>query len=218
MRPEVSSLFHPEPIVLRSLYESQEAILNAIQSLHAPEGFDCDLTYGNGGFWKNKPRPRLCYDIDPLHEWIQPGCSTRVQQPDASVGHTVFDPPFLTYVRAAREGNGNMVMSKRFSGYWRYEELCDHYEKTIIECSRILRNGATLTVKCQDIVHNHAFQPTHCHVISWMTSNGFRLKDLFVLAAKHRMPGPNRNGAQKHARIFHSYFVVGQREKRRTSA
>ena len=34
------------------------------------------------------------------------------------------------------------------------------------------------------------------------------LADLFVLPAKHRLPSPNRAGTQKHARIFHSYFLV----------
>jgi hypothetical protein len=49
---------------------------------------------------------------------------------------------------------------------------------------------------------------THANVIEWAKDAGFRLKDLFILAAKHRMPSPNRKGKQKHARIFHSYFLV----------
>ena len=36
---------------------------------------------------------------------------------DSTLNSIVFDPPFLTYVRAARKGNGSMIMSNRFSGY-----------------------------------------------------------------------------------------------------
>jgi len=48
-------------------------------------------------------------------------------------------------------------------------------------------------------------------MIEWC-SEWFRLKDLFVLPAKHRLPSPNRVGKQKHARIFHSYFLVFERK------
>jgi len=49
------------------------------------------------------------------------------------------------------------------------------------------------------------------NVMEW--SKGlFRLKDLFILPAKSRMPIPQQEGTkkkvQKHARIFHSYFMV----------
>jgi hypothetical protein len=41
---------------------------------------------------------------------------------------------------------------------------------------------------------------------------------MFILAANHRMPSPNRAGAQKHARIFHSYFLVFKRLTERQHA
>lgn len=87
--------------VVRSVYFEQDEILRGIIKLHCPNGFDCDMTYGNGRFWQNLPQPK-------------------------------------------------------------------HKE-------------------------------------------GFRLLDLFVLSAKHRLPSPNRVGIQKHARIFHSYFLVLER-------
>ena len=48
---------------VRSLYDNQVEILNAIERLHCPEGFECDMTYGNGSFWKNRKQPRLCFDL-----------------------------------------------------------------------------------------------------------------------------------------------------------
>jgi len=72
---------------------------------------------------------------------------------------------------------------------------------------RVLKKKGIMVIKCQDIIHNHKMHCTHVNVINW-AAGMFRLKDLFVLPAKHRMPSPNRKGVQKHARIFHSYFLV----------
>ena len=198
------------PVTIRSVYENQTDILRAIMALHAPEGFDADLTYGNGGFWKDIPAPRFKFDKQPLTPEVVEACSTDVPLADDAVGSVVFDPPFLTYVRSGRDGNGSMVMAKRFAGYWRYDELEDHYRRTLTETKRILRPKGVLVFKCQDIVHNHRLHCTHANVIGWAEAAGLRLLDLFILPAKHRMPSPNRAGTQKHARIFHSYFLVFQ--------
>ena len=54
----------------RSVYDTNDEILTAIMHLHCPDGYECDMTFGNGSFWKRLPRPRLCYDITPLHEGV----------------------------------------------------------------------------------------------------------------------------------------------------
>lgn len=197
----------PEEVV-RSVYFDQTEILRGIMKLHCPDGFDCDMTYGTGQFWKALPPPRLKFDISPQVLGVRKACSTDLPIEAGSLGSVVFDPPFLTYVRAGRTGNGSMIMAKAFSGYWRYDELEEHYQHSISEAYRVLRPGGVMVFKCQDIIHNHAMHCTHARVIQMAELEGFRLKDLFVLPAKHRLPSPNRNGAQKHARIFHSYFLV----------
>ena len=173
--------------------------------------FDLDCTYGNGSFYKEIPQPIHKADISPQVDGVTESCSTALPFGDESLRSIVFDPPFLTYVRAAREGNGNMVMAKRFGGYWRYEELEEHYKGTIKEAGRILKRKGLLIFKCQDIIHNHKMHCTHVNVINW-ASDLFRLKDLFILPAKSRMAIPQQKGTkkkvQKHARIFHSYFLV----------
>jgi tRNA G10 N-methylase Trm11 len=195
-------------IVYRSVYDNQNDILTAIKELHCPQGFQCDLTYGNGQFWKEHAAPPLRYDLDDSLENIIVASSTSVPLPDNFLDNLVFDPPFLTYVRAGRSGNGEMVMSKRFAGYWTYVELTEHYRDTLKESARLLKKGGVMVFKCQDIVHNHQLQPTHINVVNWASEFGFRLKDMFILTAKHRMPSPNRVGKQKHSRIFHCYFLV----------
>lgn len=196
--------------MIRSVYENQIDILKSIMELCNIERFDVDVTYGNGQFYKEIEKPLHCFDIDP-NLVDTPASSDNLPLYESSVRSLVFDPPFLTYVRAAREGNGNMVMAKRFGGYWRYDELEAHYRATIKEAARVLKKKGIMVFKCQDIIHNHKMHCTHMNVVNW-ASDEFRLKDLFILPAKTRMSIPQQKGTakkqQKHARIFHSYFLV----------
>jgi tRNA G10 N-methylase Trm11 len=198
--------------IIKSVYFSQAEILDSIQALCGIDRFECDLTYGNGSFYKDRSKPFFRFDLDSELNDVDVCCSTKTPLKSASIGSCVFDPPFLTYVRSKRQGNGSMVMAKRFSGYWKYDELQDHYMKTIREAARIIKPSGVLIFKCQDIIHNHKMHCTHANILNW-SKDWFRLKDLFILCAKHRMPMPNKKGTQKHARIFHSYFLVLQRNK-----
>lgn len=204
------------PKVVRSLSMEQEEILLGILQLTGLDCFDADITYGNGSFYRGAiPEPVHKFDIEPQALDVQLASSIALPIDDSSLGSIVFDPPFLTYVRAGRDGNGSMIMAKRFAGYWRYDELEAHYRATLKEAGRVLRDDGILVMKCQDIVHNHRLHPTHAWVIEWAADAGLQLKDLFVLGANHRLPSPNRKGSQKHARIFHSYFLVFSRKRGR---
>jgi hypothetical protein len=195
----------------KSVSFDQIEILEWIADLHCGGSFDVDATFGNGAFYKGKIRkPEHRFDLDANLNDCVTASSDALPLGPSSVSSIVFDPPFLTYIRAAREGNGSMVMAKRFSGYWRYDELQAHYTKSLEEFARILTKKGVVVFKCQDIIHNHKMHATHVNVISWAAAFGFRLKDLFVLPAKHRMPRPNRRGPPQHARVFHSYFLVLQ--------
>jgi len=196
--------------VIRSVYADQSDILKGIMLLHCPDGFDADISYGNGQFYKDVPPPKMKFDIDPQSADVTCASSDALPLANASVRSLVFDPPFLTYVRQGRTGNGAMAMAKRFGGYWRYDELEAHYVGTLKEARRVLTPKGVLVFKCQDIIHNHRMHCTHANVITWGADAGFRLLDLFILPAAKRMPSPNRAGTQKHARIFHSYFLVLQ--------
>lgn len=199
--------------MIRSIYYSNSEILKAIKELHCKDGFECDMTFGNGGFWDELEKPKFCFDIEPLHESVQKADSRLLPLDSCSLSNCVFDPPFLTYVKNGRDHKGGAVaMTKRFGGYYTYKDLEDHYRDSISEAYRVLKKNGVLVFKCQDIIHNHMMHCTHSKVI-WMADiEGFRLLDLFVLAAKSRMPGPQK-GQQRHARIFHSYFLVFKKTK-----
>tara|TARA_R110000822_G_scaffold288586_1_gene409879 strand:- start:228 stop:788 length:561 start_codon:yes stop_codon:yes gene_type:complete len=175
------------------------------------ERFCADVTYGNGKFYGEIDKPIFKGDISPQSEGVTECSSSSLPVQDGAFKSLVFDPPFLTYVRDARGGNGNMIMAKRFGGYWRYDELEKHYRETLLEAHRVLSKKGIMVFKCQDIIHNHKMHCTHINVIEW-AKGMFRLKDLFILPVKSRMPIPQQEGTkkkvQKHARIFHSYFMV----------
>ena len=197
--------------MIKSVYYDQTDILKSIMELCGIERFCADVTYGNGKFYSDINEPGLKFDISPQGPGVIESCSGNLPLKDNQIKSLVFDPPFLTYVRAAREGNGNMIMAKRFGGYWRYDELEKHYRESLIEANRVLDKKGIMAFKCQDIIHNHKMHCTHLNVMEW--SKGlFRLKDLFILPAKSRMAIPQQEGTkkkvQKHARIFHSYFMV----------
>lgn len=197
--------------MIRSVYYDQDEILRSIMTLCNIDRFDVDVTYGNGKFYKNIKEPLIKFDISPQVHGVIECSSANIPLSDSQINSLVFDPPFLTYVRAAREGNGNMIMAKRFGGYWRYDELEKHYKETLKEACRVLGDKGIMVFKCQDIIHNHKMHCTHINVMDW-AKGMFRLKDLFILPAKSRMPIPQQEGTkrkvQKHARIFHSYFMV----------
>lgn len=198
--------------MIRSIYFDQSEIIRSIIHLHCKNNeIDVDLTYGNGSFYREIQRPKICSDIEPLFDFVIKADSRNTGIIENSVNSIMFDPPFLTYIKKSREHkNGNVIMSSRFGGYYSYSELEEHYISTIKEAHRILTPKGILIIKCQDIIHNHKMHPTHINVVNWGNDIGFRLKDLFILAAKNRMPGPQK-GKQRHARIFHSYFLVLER-------
>jgi hypothetical protein len=199
-------------MTIKSVNYDQHEIIIDIMRLCRINRFDVDLTYGNGKFYTGIQEPVFKFDISPQVDGVVAADSCNVPLPDNSVTSVMFDPPFLTYVRAAREGNGNMVMAKRFGGYWKYDELEQHYKGTLVEAVRVLKKKGIMVFKCQDIIHNHKMHCTHVNVINWAAEAGLRLKDLFILPVKHRMPIPEQEGVakkqQKHARIYHSYFLV----------
>jgi len=203
--------------MIPSVSESQTFILQSILKLHCDGKFDADITYGNGQFYKEIPAPLFCSDVSPQCEGVIPCDSTKLPFKNDSVGSIVFDPPFLTYIRNDREHGS--LMAKRFGGYWTYDELARHYQLTLIECNRVLRLKGKLIFKCQDIINNHRMYCTHANVIKWAELLGYQLADMFILVAKNRMPIPqpktNAESVQRHARVFHSYFLVLEKNRQK---
>lgn len=194
--------------MIKSVYQDQHEILDAIKKLYCKKGFHVDLTFGNGCFYKKLKTPKLCFDINPKFKFVKKINSEKTPLKDTSIESIVFDPPFLCHIKDKKV---NSIMQKRFSGYWHYNDLENHYKKTLAESSRILKRKGVLIFKCQDIIHNHKIHPTHINIVNWAKDYNFILKDLFILVASHRIPvraALHGKQTQRHARIFHSYFLV----------
>lgn len=194
--------------MIKSVSYDQHEILSNILELNNIDSFDADISYGNGSFYSDyiKP-PELKFDIDPQCDGVSKASSCTLPLQDNAINSIVFDPPFLTHIKNGREHGS--IMAKRFSGYWSYNELEKHYKETLKECYRVLNKKGILVFKCQDIIHNHKIHATHINVVNW-SEGMFRLKDLFILAAKSRI---GHNKKQQHARIYHSYFLVLEKLK-----
>jgi len=208
---DFNNISNVNPSIIRSVSNQQEEILNFIKTLYCPEGFECDITFGKGNFWRKIMRPKLSFDIEPLKPNVVKASSTCLPLEADSMGNIVFDPPFITYVKNGRQGNNaktGMRMAQQFGGYWSYNELETHYKQTLTEVSRILKPKGILVFKCQDIIHNHKMFCTHTNIINWAKNDGLELEDLFILLGKNRFPKPNKTGKQQHARVSHSYFLV----------
>lgn len=197
----------------RSISYDQTEILEWIRRLHCNDKFDVDASYGNGSFYKKMSKPFRRFDTDENMKDCEFGDSRNLPLQNESVESVVFDPPFLTYVQNNREHNTNMVMSSRFSGYVNYVDLTEHYQKSLDEFNRVLKKKGVVVFKCQDIIHNHKMHATHINVVNWAGERGFRLKDLFILNAKNRIPRSNKGRGPQHARVFHSYFLVLEKMK-----
>ena len=202
---------------IKSYESNQHNLLESITTLHCPDGIECDVTYGMGGFYKDLPRPRLCFDIQPLTDFVIKADTKSLPVKTQSIKSIVFDPPFLTYIRNGRDhADGQMKLSKRFGGFWHYSDLVAYYEKSLVEIQRVLSKKGILIVKCQDIRYNHILKPTHMFIADVCKAIGLILEDLFVLCRPNTMPFPQR-GIQRHARIHHSYMMVFKKTRKRAN-
>ena len=192
--------------MIKTTAYDQGQILRDIITLYCPDGFHCDPTYSTGGFYKDTgvPVPPLRFDLFPQCHGVREATAERLPIPNAWLRSMVFDPPFLV---GHTKDKPTGIMGERFHGLKYISDLWSWYSACIIEHYRVLRSGGVYVMKCQDTVSSGKQHLSHIHVVNEMQSAGFYVKDLFILLAKNRMIGHNHT-MQKHARKFHSYFIV----------
>lgn len=195
--------------MIKSTSYDQQEIIKSIISLHCPEGIECDPTYSKGLFYKNWDNPpRLKFDLFPKTEDTQKASAEALPLEEGSVHSLMFDPPFIVGHTKDRPTG---IMGERFHGFRYIQDLWEWYSLCIMEHARVLKKKGVYIFKCQDTVSSGKQHLTHVHVVNEMQARGFYVKDLFVLLAKSRIVGHN-HAKQKHARKFHSYFIVGVRQ------
>lgn len=207
----VVTMFNSE--VIKSVYYSNEEVISAIMKLYNIEKFDLDCTYSKGNFWKNLPQPRYKSDLVPLDKTVIQTDSRKLPFRDSSFNSVMFDPPFVMggSIKNKNYDNNSVKTAKRFGYYTNYNELKEHYYKSLLEINRVLKDGGILVFKCQDTISGGKNYFSHNLVFNYAIVTNFYPIDLFILIAKTRLNSFGKNSRwqnQAHARKYHSYFWV----------
>ncbi|QUV84192.1 DNA methyltransferase [Chloracidobacterium aggregatum] len=204
-------------LVFSAYVGTNDEVFPFVLSLYVEPGSTvADVTYGKGVFWRNVPPD--AYKL--LATDLQSGVDCRsLPYQDGSIDCVVFDPPYMH-----TPGGTAHVDHQNYEGYYKnnltrsekkyHEAVLDLYFKAAREAWRVLREGGTYVVKCQDEVCANQQRLTHVEIINELQSYGFVVEDLFVVVRNGR-PGVSRLLKQAHARKNHSYFLVFLKPKGR---
>jgi len=204
-------------LVLSASIAGNAEIFPQVLGLHVPKGSTvADVTYGSGVFWRNISDT----DYKLLATDIATGVDCRdLPYDDCSIDSVVLDPPYMEGL--FRKNTAEMAGSgthKAFRSFYSNEEstqsgpkwhaaVIDLYLSAGTEARRVLREGGTFIVKCQDEVSANRQCLTHVELINAYEQMGFYTRDLFVVV-RQNAPGVSRLKKQVHARKNHSYFLV----------
>lgn len=198
--------------LIKSISYSQEEIISDIIKLYVPQGFiDLDATYSTGNFYKSGEikEPVYKFDIKPMSDDVVQGDCRNLPLDDDSINCQIFDPPFLaTTGPSLGKDDDNNYINKRFGVYSNEKELHQMFVDSLRESYRVLADNGILIVKCQDKISSGKQYLSHVFIINEAINIGFYPEDIFILLAKNRIVANWQLKSQKHARKFHSYFVV----------
>ncbi len=197
-------------LVFSACQGTNDELFPSVLSLYvAPGSTIADITYGKGVFWKQIDRK--AYHVKPTDLATGTDCR-KLPYRSGSMDCVVFDPPYMhTPGGSAHVGHQNFEQyygnngTQSASKY--HEAVLELYFETAVEAKRVLRDGGTFIVKCQDEVCANQQRLTHVEIINHYQTLGFCVEDMFVLMRRNR-PGMSRVARQVHARKNHSYFVV----------
>ena len=201
----MNTLFEIKPQVIKSIQNSDRDVLVAVKELYLHgQNFDLDPCYSTGKFYEDLERPVNKMDkIPQSSNVIQNDIMNGIPCKDNSIKSIVFDPPFMFGTHGQTKNN---IMTKRFTMFDSWGELESMYKKSLREFYRILIKGGIVAFKCQDYTDSQTTL-THCFVHNWAIEISFKIEDLFIMAFKGGRVW-NSNLTQKHARKYHSYWII----------
>jgi len=197
-------------LVFSSYGGTNDEVFPFVLSLYVEPGSTvADVTFGNGVFWRKVPEDTYKVLATDLAKGVD---CRRLPYEDKSIDCVVFDPPYMH-----TPGGTAHVNHQNYEGYYKnnqanstkkyHDAVLDLYFSAAREAWRVLREGGSYIVKCQDEVCANQQRLTHVELINELQQYGFRSEDLFVVVRNGR-PGVSRILTQAHARKNHSYFVV----------
>jgi len=198
-------LLKTKPEVIKSIQNSDRDVLLAIKTLYLNnDNFELDPCYSTGKFYEDLERPMMKLDKEPKDDEVtQNDILNGLPYKNNSIKSIVFDPPFMFGKHGKTDQN---IMTKRFTMFDSWEQLETMYKKALLEFHRILIKGGIVAFKCQDYTDSRTTL-THCFVWQWAIEQGFKIEDLFIMAFKGGRVW-NSNLIQRHARKYHSYWLV----------
>ena len=203
---------------IKTISYNQEEILLSIINLHCAGGIDVDPTYSKGVFYKGKiKQPKYKFDINPVVEGVIKSCATNLPLKNESVKTIIFDPPFLATTGPSLKKEKGNIINKRFGVFKDEKSLHEFYVDSLIEFHRILKPKGILIFKCQDKVSSGKQYFSHCFINQKAIEIGYYPKDLFILLAKNRIIANWQIKNQRHARKYHSYLWVFQKNNKKIS-
>jgi len=201
--------------MVKSISYNEQEIIEGILKLHCSTDIELDPTYSKGNFYKNIKEPKYKFDLYPQIKDVKKANAEKLPLDDQIINTMIFDPPFLaTKGNSLNIKNESNKINKRFGVYPTEKELHRFYINALIEFKRILKPNGILIFKCQDKVSSGKQYFSHNFIINEAEKLGFYTKDLFILLAKNRIVANWQLKNQKHARKFHSYFLVFENKKK----
>lgn len=202
--------------VIKTVSDEQSVIINNILKLYIPSReIDVDPTYSKGNFYKKTiiPEPKYKFDLYPQTEDTVEASSDNLPLGDKSVNSIMFDPPFVVGTPNSSKGKlGSNIITNRFGSYKNIEDLWKYYDASMMEFSRIIKDGGVLIVKCQDTISSSKQYLSHVEMINYGIRYGFYCKDLFIQTTKNRILS-GKHKIQMHARKYHCYWLVFTKEQ-----
>lgn len=204
--------------VLSTHVGDNSEIFPSILSLYIKEGEKiADVTFGTGVFWKKVDVTK--YQFFPTD--LKTGVDARnLPYENEFLDSVVFDPPYMEGLyRKSTESLAGSGSHNSFREYYSnssitkdteikyHDKVLDMYLTVAVEARRVLRDGGTFIVKCQDEVSANRQKLTHVELIFAYEKMGYYCKDLFVVVRNNK-PSVSRVIKQEHARKNHSYFLV----------
>ncbi len=204
-------------LVFTSYIGTNDEVFPFVLSLYVEPGSKvADVTYGKGVFWRRVPQNAYKLLATDLESGVD---CRRLPYESSSIDCVVFDPPYMH-----TPGGSAHVGHQNYEGYYKnnkansekkyHDAVLDLYFTAALEAWRVLREGGTYIVKCQDEVCANQQRLTHVELIEELYKYRFVAEDLFVVVRTAK-PGVSRLLTQAHARKNHSYFIVFLKPKGR---
>lgn len=192
---------------ISSVSDSQDEILNSILRLYIKKDrYECDITYSRGNFYRKSFPPQLKFDKYPLSDDVRP-LKEFHEIKDNSLTSVVFDLPFIL---RSKWKQGSKIIN-RFDCFETIEELLETNKYMVnLSYSKLDRKG-WLIIKTMDLHFANKMYSIHTFLINYAESMGLRLIDTFILIARTKIL-MKLNRQQRHAKKFHSYFLVFQKK------